>query len=220
MRCVALCAALVAARAPAGEPAPALTVPAAVSAAPAVIAEIRADTAGAVVRWVVLTPGLSVRALDGGRVLLVSGPPGRYELLAYTALGGVPSEPARCAVTIGPPPAPEPADPLARKVRAALAADPERDAAKRRRQAKQLAVLYRELAREAADPALTSPAEFRRIARDAAAKMIGPDALAGVRTEVAAELAALLPTDAPFADAQRAAVAKLFERLAAVLDAA
>jgi hypothetical protein len=48
--------------------------------------------------------------------------------------------------------------------------------------------------------------------------MIGADALAGVRKEVAAELAALLPTDAPFTDAQRAAVAKLFERLALSLD--
>lgn len=218
MRCVALCVALVASRAPAGEPVPVLTVPAEVTAAPAVITEIRAETTGKQVRWVPLTPGLSVRAIDNGRVLLVSGGPGRYELLAYTALADVPSEPARCVVLIGKPPAPEPPDALAEKVRAALAADPERDASKKARAAKQLAVLYRELAREAQDAALTSPAEFRRVARDAAARMIGPDALAGVRKEVAAELAALLPTDAPFTDTQRAAVAKLFERLAAALD--
>jgi len=218
MRCVALCVALVASSARGGEPPPVLTVPAEVTAAPAVITEIRAETTGKCVRWVPLTPGLSVRAIDNGRVLLVSGAPGRYELLAYTALADVPSEPARCVVLIGKPPAPEPPDALAEKVRAALAADPERDATKKRTLARQLAVLYRELAREAADPALTSPAEFRRVARDAAARMIGPDALAGVRKEVAAELAALLPTDAPFSDAQRAAVAKLFERLALALD--
>jgi hypothetical protein len=218
MRCVALCVALVASSARGGEPVPALTVPAEVSAAPAVITEIRAETTGKRVVWVPLTPGLSVRAIDNGRVLLVSGAPGRYELLAYTALADVPSEPARCIVLIGKPPLPELPDALAEKVRAALDGDAERDTSKKRKLARQLAVLYRELAREAQDAALTSPKEFRQVARDAAARMIGPDALAGVRKEVAAELAALLPTDAPFSEAQRAAVAKLFDRLAAILD--
>lgn len=195
---------------------PALKVPAEVRAAPAAIAELRAETSGKVVEWVALTPGLSVKPVEGGKVLLFTGPTGRYELLAYTAIGDVPSKPARVVVVIGAPEPPRP-DPLAEKVRKALADDPS-DSALKAKHARALAALYRELAKEAADAGIATPGEFRRVAKEASARMIGPDALVGVRALVAAELALLLPTDEAFTDPQRTATARLFEKLAAILE--
>ncbi|MFM8271389.1 MAG: hypothetical protein ACKODX_03560 [Gemmata sp.] len=221
MRLVALMLlALAPACAPAQDDAPALKLPAEVKAAPATIVEVRAETAGRVVEWVALTPGLSLRPTDGGRVLLFSGPPGRYELLAYTAAGAVPSKPARVLVVIaGPvpePPVPPRPDALTEKVKKALEGDPEPDPARRAKLAKALAALYRELAKEAAEA--PSPAEFRRVAKEAARSMVGDGALTGVRQVVGAEVALLLPTDAAFTAAQRAAVARLFDHLATILE--
>ena len=91
--------------------APTIKVPAEVKAQPSTITELRADTNGKTVVWVVLTPGLSVRPVDGGRTLLFTGPPGRYECLAYTALADVPSGPGalrdpywRCSTQSRPEP--------------------------------------------------------------------------------------------------------------------
>ena len=77
---ISVCFAL-ALSATASEPAVTLKVPPEVRAPPATISEVRAETSGKVVKWVALTPGLSVRPIDDGRVLLFSGPAGRYELL-------------------------------------------------------------------------------------------------------------------------------------------
>lgn len=195
---------------------PALKLPAEVRAAPAAIAELRVETSGKAVEWICLTPGLSIKPTDGGKVLFFSGPTGRYELIAYTAVGDVPSKPARVVVIIGTPEPPKP-DLIAERVKKAFADDPSESALKSKH-AKALAALYRELAKEAADAGIASPAEFRRVAKEASAKMIGPDALVGVRGLVAAELALLLPTDEAFTDQQRAAAARLFEKLAATLE--
>ncbi len=203
---------------------PSLKLPTEVKAPPATITDLKAETAGKVVEWVTLTPGLSLRPVDGGRLLLFSGPTGRYELLAYTAVGDVPSKPARVVVVIGDPPVPPSPGPgpnppkpdaLTERVKKAFGADPEADPAKKAALAKSLATLYRELAKEAAES--PSADEFRRVARETAKSMIG-DALIGVRQAVSAELALLLPTDAAFAGTQRDAVASLFTRLATILE--
>jgi hypothetical protein len=204
-----------------------LKVPAEVKALPATITEVRAETTGKVVKWVALTPGLSVRPIDDGRVLLVSGPTGRYELLAYTASGDVPSDPARCVVVIGEPPEPKPPkppdpkppppDPLRAKLKAAFdsdAAPPEL----KREHAKDLAALYRAAARLAEDTAVATSGELLTRVRNAARTLIGPDALKDVRRVVGDELSALLPTDSPLTDSRRTSVATLFKRFAAILE--
>jgi hypothetical protein len=203
---------------------PALKVPAEVKAPAATISEVRAETTGKVVVWVVLTPGLSVRPIDGGRVLLFSGPAGRYECLAYTAIGDVPSEPARCAIIIGEAPGPSPKpkpdpppDPLRAKLKAAFDADGAPVELKRD-QARDLAALYRAAAKLAEDPAVTTAGELLKRVRDAAGTLVGPDALREVRRVAGNELASLLPTDSALKNDGRAAAAGLFRKLAVILE--
>jgi hypothetical protein len=212
--------------APTDPSAPTLKVPAEVKAQPAMITELRAETNGKAVVWVVLTPGLSVRPIDGGRTLLFSGPPGRYECLAYTALGDVPSDPVRFVIVLsdappGPGPNPKPPDPppdiLRTKLKAALDSDATTPELKRE-QAKDLAALYRAAAKLSADSAVPTSGELLRRVRDAAGTLIGPDALKEVRRVAGGELAALLPTDATLSDAQRVSSAALFRKLASLLE--
>lgn len=204
--------------APAADP-PAITLPKTVQAPAATIVEVKAETAGKAVEWVVLTPGLSAYPVDGGRTLLVSGPSGRYELLAYTAAGDVPSKPARCVVQIGPEPAPPPApvDALAVKLRREYDADPGEE---KRADALQLAALYRQAAKLAADKSIPTSKELLLRVRKAGESLVGPDALVGLRIVVAGELAAALGMsgDQDLTDATRAAAAKTFERLAGILE--
>lgn len=223
MRSLALCAlVLLCASARADDPV-ALKVPAEVTAAPATIAEVRAETTGKVVKWVVLTPGLSVRPIDDGRVLLVSGPVGRYELLAYTALGDVPSEPARCVVVIGEAPGPDPKPPrpppdsLQAKLKAAFDTD-SAPRERKREHAKDLAALYRAAAKLAEDESVPTSGELLRRVRDAAGTLIGTDALREVRRVVGNELSALLPIDVALSSTHRSSVAALFRKLAAILE--
>lgn len=199
--------------------APSLKVPAEVSAKPATITELKVDTSGKVVRWVPLTPGLSLRPVDDGRTLLFAGPPGRYELLAYTAVGDVPSDPARVVIVIEgvePGPAPKTPDELREKVAAALAKDKPSKA-----DITQLAAVYREAARVAADPAVTTSADLMGRVRRVSASLLGPDALPTVRGAAAEELLAALgmTSDEPITDRQRKRAGELFARLADVLEA-
>jgi hypothetical protein len=197
------------------DPAPAITLPAEVKARPAEITELKAQTAGQKVKWVVLTPGLSVRPIDGGKTLLFSGPTGRYELIAYTAAGDVPSDPARCVVVIegeAPPPAP---DPLRVRLAAALAID---KAAKA--DVLQLAAIYREAAKLVTDPEVSTSKELLSRLRQVSAALIGPGTLPSVRGVVAEELLAVLgmSSEETLTAAQRKKAAELFTRLAALLE--
>lgn len=198
---------------------PALKLPEKVTAQPSAITELKAETTGKRVMWVPLTPGLSLRPVDDGRTLLFAGGPGRYELLAYTALGDVPSEPARVLVVIegdAPGPAPKPVDELRRRLAAALEADKPQ-----RADVAQLAAVYREAARVAADPAVTTSAELLRRVRAVSASLLGADALPAVRGLAAEELLAALGMsgDEPLTEAQRKRASALYARLADGLEA-
>lgn len=119
------------------------------------------------------------------------------------------------------PKPPEPAaDPLRDRVRDAIRASAGTDAEKRK-QCLDLAALYRAAAKMAPDAEQFPDADalLTRL-RQAAANLVGADALREVRRVVAGELAAVLPTvaDAPLTDAHRAAAVKVFERLAAILE--
>ena len=194
------------------------------------LGKLRCDTTGKCVRWVALTPGLSLDPIDNGRVLYYTGLPGRYTLLCYTAAGDVPSDPARCVIVIGDAPAPgpgpqpgpgpgpaPPADPLKARLKAAYDTDP-LVIDKRREQAKDLAALYRQAAKLAADPTVATSGDLLQRVKAAAGTLVGADSLKAVRTVAGVELAAVLPTDAALADDQRSAAAALFAKLAATLD--
>lgn len=224
MRMIVLaCLIALAVQAPAlGEDAaPTLKLPAEIKAAPAAISEVKAETTGKVVEWVLLTPGLSIRPTDGGKLLLFSGPVGRYELLAYTAAGDVPSKPARCVVVIEspeppPPPKPKPDDKLRKKLADALAT--ERAAAKA--DILQLAAVYREAAKVTLSGDFKTTNDLLAKLREVSAALLGTDTLSVVRATVAAELLAVLGMsgDDPLSGPQRDRAAALFAQLAATLE--
>lgn len=109
MRRIAMLAALFVA-APAWADAPALKLPAEVSGTPGQFIVVTAETEGKVVRWVPLDTGLSmipVGLLKDSKTAVLMAPKGRYRLLAFTAAGDEPSEPAVTVIVVdGAPPKP------------------------------------------------------------------------------------------------------------------
>jgi hypothetical protein len=73
---------------------------------------VTAETNGTQVRWVSMTPGLNVFPAellrDSRSTVVTASREGDYTLLAYTALGNVPSQPSVMHVIVGQPVPPEP----------------------------------------------------------------------------------------------------------------
>lgn len=80
---------------------------------------VSADTTGKTVRWLPLDNGLSMiptQLLRDSKTAVLMAPPGRYRLLAFTAAGDEPSEPAITVIVIAgaapkPPDTPPPVEP-------------------------------------------------------------------------------------------------------------
>ena len=125
------------------DPAPRVTLPAEVVAQPGRIVRLQAETTGSLVRWALASDDAYLVPFPDGKVALFASPkPGRYLVLAWTAVGDVPSEAARCVVVVGEPePPPGPADPLAADLRRLFDADTTPDKAAH---LAQLAAVYRE----------------------------------------------------------------------------
>lgn len=118
----------------------------------------------------------------------------------------------------GPVPKPDPTDPLRDRVKAAFDADPVQ-LDKRRQQAKDLAALYRQLAKVAGDAKIATAGELIDTAQKSAKEMVGDGVLKGIRTEVVSqELGMIFVEDGPLPDDQRKAATELFTRLAKILD--
>lgn len=157
-------------------------------------------------------------AEDGRYKLLVTspgGPPTRVIVVVGTGFGPLP----------GPGPGPTPAvDPLADRLKAAYEADPEKILNKRQSHAKDLASVYRLVAKAAGDPTFATAGDFITFARKSAAEMVDADApkgtrcLSGVRDEVSKELLAIFPADGPLTADQRSRSAALFIHLATILE--
>src|SRR3954454_13751325 len=95
----------------AGEPA--VKLPTEVRARPGRLTLIRAETEGKVLRWVSLSEGADLLPYLDKQAIFSAPAPGRYRILAYTAAGDVPSEPALCTVIVegASPPGPAPTPP-------------------------------------------------------------------------------------------------------------
>ncbi len=121
------------------------------------------------------------------------------------------------------PKPPEPVDPLVAKLKAAFAADPPTSLETKREYAKLLAALYRAAEKLTRNESVGTSGELLAQVSRAAADLLedppGMKKLAGTRKVVNAELATLLPTDELLTEGQRASVAALFKKLAAILDA-
>lgn len=100
---------------PVNDPVPSLTLPPQVVGDIGTFIKVVADTNGDHVRWVALDKSLAVfpgeMLKDSKSTVVMSANPGQYRLLAYTAVGGVPSDPVMTMVVVNgpqPPPAPAP----------------------------------------------------------------------------------------------------------------
>lgn len=106
-----------------------LKLPTEVRGEPSAFVTIQAETSGKAVKFYSLDPGLSVFPAgllsNPKATVVVAGKPGRYRVLAWTAMADIPSDPAVCVVVVGDgvppiPPVPPPApveDPLAKSIR-------------------------------------------------------------------------------------------------------
>jgi hypothetical protein len=97
---------------------PALKLPVEVHGTSNSFIVVTAETAGTVVRWVPIDSGLSLlppQLLRDSKSAVVMAGKGRYRLLAFTAKGDEPSEPAICLIVVDgaptqPPTPPKPPD--------------------------------------------------------------------------------------------------------------
>ena len=174
-------------------------------------------------KWVLIDAGGADLTTAGQTATFSATAPGRYRVIAF--LDG--QEPLLTTLVVGdgppappgpPDPLPPPPDsPLRKKLRAAFDADAAGVAAKRD-QAKDLAALYRQAAVLAASSDVPTSGELLRRVREAAATLLKPDELVGVRRIVADELILIFAADAELTPEHRKAAATLFADLAACLD--
>jgi len=193
----------------------ALSVPAEVAARPGRITLIHAE-APAKVMWHACPAAEppDLLPLDDGRSLVFVAGPGRYELIAWSASGGQPTEAASCVVHVEPP---TPPDRLTEKLRAAWAKEtsPQRD-----RQRELLAGLYEAAGETVRQPSLRTLGDVYAALRNAAGTLMPADALSALRAAIAEVLRSFLPADpeATLDDTLRTRCVDAFRRIAATLN--
>ena len=200
----------------------AVTLPAEVRGEVGAFVVIEAKTEGKSVRFVALDPGLSVFPPEllatKKATVIVAARSGRYRILAYSAVGDEPSEPAFCTVIIGTPgpdpgPTPGPTSPLTKALQAAFDGETANDKAK-------LATLITTM-EKAADmanlPTLTTTAQLESAVRAARMASLG-DSLPAVRVAIGEYLASKLPTsDTPLTPELRGAAGSAYNHVAEAL---
>lgn len=199
-------------------PAPSVKLPSEVKGLPGRIVRLTAETSEKIVRWHLVSDDADLVPFPDGKVALFTAPkPGRYQVLAWTAAGDVPSEAAKCVVVVGDPPGPAPVEPFARELRKLFADDATTD---KSRHVAQLAALYREAIAYAEKAEVATAGDLAARIRAASATLVPAEALVGIRKRVAEEIAKELPLDGekPLDAATRTKAAKLFERIATHLE--
>ncbi len=198
--------------------APTIALPNEAKGQPGRIVRLTAETAGKHVRWRLVSDDADLVPFPDGKVALFTAPKaGRYTVLAWTAVGDVPSDAAQCVVVVGEPVVPAPADPFTRDLKKLFQDDASTDKAKH---VAQLAALYREAIAYAEKADVTTAGDLAARIRAAASTLIPAESLVGLRKRIAEEIAKELPLDGdkPLDAPTRAKAAKLFERLAARLE--
>lgn len=201
---------------------------------------VRAETEGKTVRFVPLTPGLSVfpadLLADKKTTVVVAARPGRYSLLAYTAINGEPSEPCITVVIVGspepvpppPPPGPGPGpgpgpappepDALTKRIREALAADPG-TAAEKVKHALALSGFYDAMAKHVLSDQAATVGDLLGDYRAAIPAVLPADAIPATRKMCGVEVASVCGDDieAKIDGPMKTKLIDLFGRLSAAL---
>jgi hypothetical protein len=198
-------------------PVPVIQLPHEMRAVPGRMVRITAETVGKQVMWHLVGEEADLVPFPAGKVALFSSPkPGRYTVLAWTALADVPSAAAVCTVIVGDPPAP-PADSWVQEFRKLIRDD---TSAEKAQHLAQLAVLYREAGRFTETAEASTVGDLAARIRAAAASLLPADSLVALRKRIADEIAKQLPLDGeqPLDAVTRAKAAKLFIRIAQALE--
>jgi hypothetical protein len=190
---------------------------------------LRAETDGRIVRWKSLDRGLRIAPAelslrDPKATLATATRPGKYRVICVTAKGDIPSEIVEFFVMVeaeSPPPEPKPpapADPLARKLREALQADP---GEKKREYVQALAGFYAAMAKHVETNQVATIGDLLSDYRNAIPAVMPEGAIPTVRKICGEEVAEVAGSDP---DRQidgnlKSKLVDLFTRLASVLGA-
>lgn len=206
-----------------------LKLPAEIKGEPNQFITIIADTPGEIVRFVALDSGLSVFPADllaNKKATVVTGPAGRYRILAYSAVGGKPTEPATTTIIIGNapnppfnPPGPQPKPNSMKELEGALQAIyGALNETGRETQTKLLASIYRQGANDLARH--TNIADVYNGLQAQAAVKLQPRSIIEIRKTIAADMRERFGDKAEQAltDDLRRALAEYFNGLAGILE--
>ena len=229
---------------------PSLKLPAAITGDVGDWITVTAETNGTTVRWVPFSKELKLFPTqllkDTKTAVVLCNKPGKHRLLAYTAVGDVPSDPAVVEITIAgpvppdppsptppgpgpgpgpsppgptPPIPPGPVDPLAQRIQAALAIDGG-TVADKAKYAAALSGFYAAMA-DHVKSGVPTVGDLLSDYRNAIPAVLPADAIPGTRKAAGAEVAAVAgdDTEKPIDAALKAKFVDLFTRLAAALGA-
>lgn len=213
-----------------------LKLPAEVRGSPGAFIVVRAETDGTKVKWFSLSAGLNVfpaeLLADKKATVITANVPGRYKLMAWTAKGDEPSDPAIVDVVIGdvppvppvppgpvPPVPPGPIDPLVKRIHDALLADADSPADKKK-YASTLGGFYVAMVGHVENKSILTIGDLLGDYREVAASILPIGAIAATRKVCGAAVFALAgeDPDKPIDDADRAAFVALFKKIAASLE--
>lgn len=194
--------------------------------APGRVVVLTAKTEGKVVQWLFKDDGLDwlpVEILKDSKTAVVNAPatakPGKYRLIAVTAIGDKPAWAERTITVVGSPPPPGPPPPLPvppipdvlpQKLREAYLAD---KSPGKRGQLVNLIGIYSAMADHAAtDPSITTSLALLDVLNKVKAGMLVDGVLMDLRRLVSAEISATLgpPSNAPL---DREKAAGMFRRI-------
>jgi hypothetical protein len=193
---------------------PMIALPVEVTAAPGRLVKLKAETAGTFVKWALASDDADLVPFpDGKLAVFAAAKPGRYLVLAWTAIDGIPSDAARCVVVVGEA---KPEEGFAEEVRKLLDADVSPEKAKHVRL---LAEAYRNAAVAAEKPEVRTLGQLAERLKSLGFALPA-DALVPLRKRIAVEVQRTLPADGTrLLDAKdRRTAAQLFDRIATILE--
>lgn len=198
---------------------PSISLPASIQAKPGRLIQIVAKTDAKTVRWFLSSPAdADLIIMESSKQAIFSAmEPGRYRLVAYTASGDVPSDPAICDITVGLTPSPvNPTDPLATSIAAIWGAldEPERLLSK-----DGLTQAYKAGLLLTSDPKILDVGAFNAALVALRRARVGDSKLVTIRDRISDEWATLgNDPSAPFTADMRLKAAAIINRVVAALE--
>jgi len=179
---------------------PAVQLPTTMQAKPGRLIQIAAKSEQKTIKWFLVGDDADLIVMESSKSAIFSATnPGSYKVIAWTASGDIPSDPAICVVQVGdspapvPPTPPAPVDPLQTTLQGIYGGLQD---TKKNEYRRTLAAVYRQAATAINDPQLRTAGELYAVIRRSAVKALPDEALQPIRERLAEEIATVLPTDA------------------------